>query len=382
MAAALSPLQGDWSMKSQINWSHWIAMQAGVPPISMSSPGAAKTACHRALADATGRRFIQFIAEQHLPEDCSGAPLPIDIELADGTVHRATTPVLPEVMVRAKHEPTVLLFDEINQCGHSMLGAIQEWFTEPPAECWMAGCMNPVERSTNGVELSPPFVNRICLLQWDIPKQSIKEGWRNGFKGYPAPEVPIVPADYLNKHGHHWGNLLADFEERCPHLFGEQAFPSDPNKACDPWPSYRSWTNVGKLMAAAESVWANARVRAELVTGCVGEGPANEFLTYLGVMDLPNPEDLLRRPDTLELPQRFDLQRAIMASLINAVKENNTGERWERLFDCVEIAFEQHPETALSCEGYTWKVKPAGHSPAPRNGVASEMRRLRLQPTS
>lgn len=366
-------------MRSQQNWAALIATQAGICPYIEGSPGTAKTAVLRALAAATGRRFIQVILRQKMPEDLGGVPVPSDITLGDGSVVRGVQHLLGEDMLRAHHEPSLMLLDEMNQAGHDVLGAAQEFINSPPANCWLVAVGNPVEQSTSGVELAPPVVNRMLVTSWERPNETRRQGWRNGFSGFPAPDVPIVPAGFLEQYGPSWGQMLCDFEDRMPALFGEEAFPKTPGSASQPWPSDRSWTNCGILMAACDSVWANASTRAKCVLGTVGQGAGNSFLQWSNLKDLPDPEELLARPDTLVLPKRFDLVRTILGGCLSAVKGNATPERWERLFDLIEVAYGQQPEVALSIEGQVWKIKPAGHQPRLRQGgAAAEMRQVRL----
>ena len=393
-------------MKSQQNWASLIACQSGIVPMIEGPPGTGKTAVFRALANAANRRFLQVILGQLMPEDLRGIPVPSDIIIPNGQICRACNGTRPndgrppcpncdssnredlevrgvrfligEDFLRANHEPTLMLLDEFNQCGTDVHGAAQEIVNTPPEDCWMVAVSNPAEQSTNGRELTPPMVNRMCVVQWERPNKSRREGWRNGFRDYPAPDVPIVPPDFLTTYGANWGGLMCDFEDRFPSLFGEAAFPKDVAMASRPWPSDRSWTNVGILMAACDAVWANKLTRAHCVIGCVGEGAGNQFLQWAAMNDLPDPEDLLARPDQLKLPNRFDLVRTILGSVISAVEENNTPERWERLFDLIEVAFTQQPETSLASEGRVWKIKPDGHTPKLRNGVAAEMRKARL----
>src|SRR5262245_34880199 len=62
-------------MRKETNWAFFIAGQAGVTPVAFGCPGVAKTASCRALADQTGRRFVSFVLQHHLPEDFGGFPV-------------------------------------------------------------------------------------------------------------------------------------------------------------------------------------------------------------------------------------------------------------------------------------------------------------------
>lgn len=365
---------------SQTNWAYWIAGQVQVVPIAYGSPGTAKTAFCRSLANHTGRQFLQLILRQIMPEDVKGIPVPGKIEIG-GVEHDGVRFLLNEDLLRARHEPTVLLLDEMNHAGHDVLGAVQEMINDPPPKCWMFAAANPVEQSTSGVELAPPVINRMCKLEWETPVNSIVAGWQSGFFSHPEPNIPIVPENYLDDSGEFWGKTLAEFHVRFRDLF-DNSFPKDANLASEPWLSYRSFTNVGLLMCACDAVGANKSVRSKLVRGCIGDGAANQFLQYVAELDLPDPEDLLTRPDSLKLPVRFDITRTIIASVIGAVQSNSTPARWEQARDVLEVAFDQRPEAAMAAEGKLFKIKPQGHLPLERNGAAAKMRDLRLATTS
>lgn len=365
-------------MEHQVNWAFWIAGQARVVPLAYGIPGVAKTASCRSLAQRANRRFLGCYLDQMLPEDMGGVPAPTRISIGD-VEHDCIKKLLDETMLRAQLEPSVVLLDELNQASHSMMAAAQEWINSPPESCWMFAAANPVEQASNGVDLTPPLVNRMCVVTWERPVEARREGWRRGFRDYPAPQVPLLPDDYLDIFGGKWGELLCAFEDQHADLFGDDAFPKDLDQATKPWPSDRSWTNVGILLSAGESVGANATTRHNLIAGCVGDAAAQQFERWLAAQDLPDPEELLAMPHTLKLPVRFDMSRAIVASIIGRLRANCTPARWESAYDLLEVAFRQQQEVALSAEGAVWKLKPDGHLPKERNGAAAEMRKARLE---
>jgi hypothetical protein len=55
-------------------------------------------------------------------------------------------------------------------------------------------CRLPL-RSTARVDLTPPMVNRLCLLAWEPDENGWDRGTRDGFR-YQAPDVPILPSDW------------------------------------------------------------------------------------------------------------------------------------------------------------------------------------------
>lgn len=356
----------------QTNWAPLIAGQVGVVPLSLGIPGVAKTAFYEALAQTTSRRFVPYMLDQSLPEDLKGYPLVQEIETNGRTV-KAMVHVLEEARLRAETEPTVVLLDELTCAGHSIQAAALQWVNNPNPNCWMFAAANPPDKAAAGVDLTPPMVNRLCVIPWETPIESIREGWRNGLE-FPAPETPIVPdnwRDYLPK----WGMLLDEFIQRFPDRL--EAYPKDAAKAAEPYPTPRSWTNVIKLLAAAESVSASKNIRRLLVIGCVGDGAGAEFMTFLDTQALPDPEDVLSDPCTLQLPRRGDLAVAIVRSILARVETDNTIERWERCCDVFETTYGQNKEVAMAGYGKLCKLKPAMYNPSKRNGVFAEMDRLR-----
>ncbi len=362
-------------MNKQTNWAHFISMQCGIVPHSLGSPGTAKTALHAALAAQTNRYFVQSILRQKMPEDLGGIPQP-EMILTDPVCVKGVRYLLPEEMVIAKHKPSIVLLDELNHAGHDVLGAAQEWINNVPKNCWMAACSNPVEHSTAGQELSLPAINRMVTLEWETPTEVIYSGWQSGFQSYDEFDFPIVPADYLATYGQYWGEKLIQFDREQPDVL-ENDMPKDDE--IRPYASYRSLTNMGKLMAACDAVGANKGTRSKIVHGTIGRNAGQAFLELIRSETLPDPEDLLKDPKSLQLPARFDRVRAIIQSVISAVKGTN-GKRWEQAFDVLEVAFEQNQEAAMAAEGALWKAKPAGHEPVLRkDGAAKAMRDLRLQ---
>ena len=361
------------------NMAMSIAIQARKVPFMLGDPGSGKTASLRSLASQMGVRFQQTILRTKTPEDIGGIPVTGKVGMTDGREFEGVRYLLPEEILHAVHEPTLWVFDEFNQAGHDTMGAAQEMLNTPLENSWMVCLGNPPERSTDGKELPPPVINRLCVLDWERPVDSLKAGWRNGFKNYPEVQFPMLPENWFDDYCPAYGNLFADMMDCLPHLFGPEAYPKDMDMTTKPYPSDRSMENAGVLLAACDSVMAPHRVRAQLVGGCIGKGAANEVLQYIGYLDLPDPEEMLSRPDLVEVPVRFDLARAMIASVIRAIEAEPTGERWERAYDILETVFQSAAEVAMSAEGALWKAKPAGYSPRVRSvGAAAEMQQARL----
>ena len=355
----------------QVNWSYWIAGQAGVIPVAFGMPGVAKTESTRALARAAGRLFLPVMLDQVLPEDLGGYPVVRQVE-HEGRSLDVMRRVHDERFVRARLEPSVLLIDELTNVGHAQQAAALQLMAEGIEGCWIFAAANPPEQAAAGIELTPPMVNRLCVLQWELDRDAIRTGWRQGLV-FPSPDIPLLPSDWM--HGAaKWGALLCEFERAFPDLL--DAFPRDVAQASQPFPSPRSWTNVVKLLAAAESVDASERIQSQLVYGCVGQAAGTQFLTWLSRQDLPDPESILANPGALRLPKRGDLALAIVSSVLNRIERQNTPDRWEAGRDVLGIVFRQTQEIAVAAHGRLWKCKPPGYQPKQRGAEFAELHQL------
>lgn len=356
----------------QTNWAYWIAGQAGVIPLALGMPGVAKTESTRALAKAAQRRFLPVMLDQILPEDLGGYPVVKELT-HNGKQIEVMRRVFDEKFVRARLEPSVMLIDELTNAGHSTQAAALQVMAEGIEGCWIFAAANPPEQAAAGVELTPPMVNRLCILQWEIDREAIRHGWCNGLQFQP-PEVPLLP-DNWRDHTATWGPIVSAFIDRFPTLL--DAYPKDPRKASQPFPSPRSWTNVIKLLSAAESVDADEGVKGLLVHGCVGMSAAVQFTTWMSQQGLPDPEAILSCPSNLQMPHRGDLGVAVLSAVIGRVAAQCTPERWENAREVLGNAFTQGAEEiAIAAHGRLWKLKPANYSPKPRNGVYSRMNQI------
>lgn len=359
-------------MSNQTNWAPLIAGQVGVVPLSIGIPGVAKTAFFEALALATGRRFVPYMLDQSLPEDLRGFPMLSDVEV-NGEKLKAMVHVPELERLQADREPSVVLLDELTCAGHSIQAAALQWVNNPSPSSWMFAAANPPDKAAAGVDLAPPMVNRLCVIPWETPVDAIRDGWRNSLS-FPSPDVPILP-DNWREHLPKWGVLVDEFIQRFPDRL--EAYPKEAAKASEPYPTPRSWTNVIKCLAGAESVGASKSVRRLLVDGLVGAGAGIEFLTFLDTLDLPDPEAILSDPSILDLPKRGDLAIAVVKGVLGRIEADNSPERWERGLDVFARLWGQSKEIAMSSYGRLWQLKPAGHSPTERNGAIAELNKIR-----
>lgn len=372
-------------MSKQLNWGFWIPGQIGIVSYCEAMPGVAKTASAAALAKQTGRWFLPIMLTQWLPEDLGGFPVAREMTVGEAGEFLGIDPDLlggqqgklhgmlkiPDVRLQlARKIPTLCLMDEFGSVPHSTQAAALTIINDGlGANCWMFAAGNPLEAAASGAEITPPMVNRICVVQWEFDIQAHQQGLSNN-DVYPTPDVPIVPSDWKTYFGK-WGTLVASFLKQYPAC--RQNFPSAPEEACRPYPSPRSWTNAANCLAAGESVGANVETMQSMTSGLVGNAASVQFWQWLGTQDLPDPEAILANP-AMEVPSRGDLLTAIVKSVVGALERESTPERWEAAIDFVEHVYKTvSEEVAMACRGAIWILKPSGYSPKVRKGAWREM---------
>ena len=86
---------------------------------------------------------------------------------------------------------------------------------------------------------------------------------------------------------------------------------------------------ASRFLAAIEAVSpGNRLLQGAALAGLIGD-QALPFLEYSEQLNLPDPEDILKDPRSLVLPDRTDRAYAICYSLVGAVLNNKTLPRWE-----------------------------------------------------
>ncbi|MGH9158274.1 MAG: AAA family ATPase [Acidimicrobiales bacterium] len=342
-----------------------LAVVAGSPALVWGEPGVGKTSFVEQLALSLGRHLEVVVASLREPADFAGLPL-----IHGREVHLAP----PRWAVRLAGEPSGLLFlDEITTAPPAVQAALLRVVVERtvgelalPESVGVIAAANPADVAAGGWELSPALANRFVHLEWRADVESFTEGL---VAGWPAPEPVTVPATWRGGIAAQ-NALVAGFLRSRPEL--RQSLPQDDLARGRAWPSHRTWTMAARLAAVAVSAGAAADVTLALLSGCVGGGPAVEFLAWAMSLDLPDPEELLRSPAGLDPGGRPDQVYAILSSVVGAVAANPTVDRWQAGWSVLARVGDSAVDVAVGAARSLARLRPLGASvPVSASGLCA-----------
>lgn len=313
-------------MGSAVREALAVAVQMGQPVLLWGGPGEGKSAVVEQVAAQLGRRCEVVIGSVREASDFAGLPM---------RVGDSVSFVPPRWATRCMERPdTIVFLDELTTAQPSVQAAMLRVVLERevgdlslPDTVSIVAAANPPETSAGGDDLSAPLANRFCHLDWEADLGQWVSGMLRGWAASPVPIVPVERATHEVK----WRALVAAFVKARPSLLRQ--VPADVVSQGRAWPSPRTWDRVHRVAAAADASGAGRAVRALLVEGMVGAGPAIELLRYAEEVDLPDPEAVLADPSVLHLDPRADLLLACLAAVTTAVATECTRERWEAAWE-------------------------------------------------
>lgn len=348
IAMAASP----WSTKA-----FWIAGQCGVVPLAISAPGQSKTACAQALAEATGRFFAGVILNHKLPEDFGGFPMLGDL-YGQKTMFRAPD----EFLVRCAHEPSILLIDELTNAAPAQQAAALELMQKGIPGCWIFAAANPEHLAASPVPLSPPMINRLCLLEWTPDIQAWLRGLEAGNEFEP-PNIPVVPqttederAQLLNLRKM-WGALVADYCRVKPENANRPPKATEIDLLAKPFPSMRSWSNFVVCAAGSDAAGQSKFVTDALAHGCLGEAVASDFIHWRESLDLRDPHSILMNADKYKLRGKPAIDMVEVRQCLVHVINSQDEDMWHKMWQVAYVIHDQKPELAAIVAATLWGKK-------------------------
>jgi len=300
---------------NEINFAPYIVGQCGIAACVEGDPGSAKTDSFRALSTAAERLFLSYELSRTQPEDLGGFPVVSRLTHA-GVPYEYMKMVPDERLLRADLQLSLLLLDEMTNVGPSKQAAALNLVQRGIRTAWMFMACNPLETAADAHPFTCPMINRIWYGAWEKDDEAFDWGLTHRLT-FPTPEVPIVPANYMD-YSDHWGELVRQYFQYNPQ--DRDGCPKAEAERHKPFPSRRSWRNTVACLAAAEACGVSVDVRDKIIRGFVGEKVGQSFVTYLNNLQLPSPQSILDAADNFVLPDRFDVAMAILGSVVNYLR--------------------------------------------------------------
>jgi len=298
----------------------------GIPVLLWGKPGEGKSSFLESLAQPNFP-VLTLIASIHDPTDFSGLPI-----MHEGKVRYA----IPEWVENFGAEGEGILFlDELTTAPPSVQAALlrvvlerKVGFHDLPAKVRIVSAANPPDLMTGGWELSPPLRNRFVHLPWELPAEVYKNALLNG---YVKPLLPNIPKEAHAIALKKYQLLIHGFLSRNPNLL-----TSSPETDRYGFASPRSWDYAAALMASCAVLKLSpldgnteSKVFLELLSGCVGDGIAVNFLGFLKNLKVPNPQQLLDGKVNVRVK---DLNESELFILFNGFRPHLKREMDEAIF--------------------------------------------------
>lgn len=325
-----------------------VAIAAKAPVILWGAPGQGKTSVLEQIAADTQRMIRTVLASIREPSDFAGLP-----HIVDGKTKLIAPDWAQDIAVEGNG---ILFFDEISTAPPATQAAMLRVALDRVAGDLYLGdgvsivaAANPPEIAADGWDLAAPMANRFCHLEWALPADVVRDGFSIGW-----PEVPVPQADpaRLERETSDARVLVGAFLGARPDMV--TVIPKSTAESGRAFPTPRSWEMAASLYGYATAAGVSNTARRMLIVGAIGQAAAAEFLAYIADLDLPDPEALLADPSKFEAPTRGDRVYAVGASVLAAVKMNNTPERWKAAGKVVAaIAKANHADVAVAI-GKRW----------------------------
>ncbi len=302
----------------------------------LGDPGVGKSQIVRAAAARYGLPFVTMNLVLSDPTDLKGLPFLLTLE--DGT--RIVDWVKQRQFMQGK--PFILFLDELFQ---AMVATM----------CVVAPIID--EKRVDDMQLHPD-----CRIIFASNKASNKAG-TNRVPSHIPNRATIVELEVSNDDWLLWAiengmpEVIPAFMMMRPNLL-HPGF--DPNQMINATP--RQWAGVGRMLNAGLP----EDIKFDCIAGCVGEGPAAEFIGFERIMgQVPTREQILMNPETTPVPEDPSAQYAVAGMLIQNTTSNNFDvvvqymqrmpEDFQAMF-CKEVLRLQPAVT--SCRGYVkWAIR-------------------------
>jgi hypothetical protein len=280
-----------------------VAIKAKVPAILWGPPGIGKSSIVKQIAESMGLGLIDMRLVQMSAVDLRGLPV-ADRETM--TTRWFPPNELPRVERDGAHG--ILFLDELCNAPREVQSAALQLILDrrlgeyrlPEGWVIVSASNRPQDKAGSYAILSSlanrmihiPVYSKMPAMLLDIKDVRVSQDeWTKW--AYQAEVHPLV-IGYLNK-------------------MPQMMYKTDNNQVA--YPSPRSWEMVSRVLQNTRKV-SSPETRL-LISGCIGEGPAVEFIAFSKVADsIPDPEDILLGKNPV-VPKEGDAQYACCSALVS-----------------------------------------------------------------
>lgn len=285
-------------------------LAANVPLILWGPPGTGKTATITHLARRLGWHLEVVIGSTRDRTDFGG--FPVD---RPGGVEVVPFPWVKRLAEAG--EESILFLDELASTPEDVMPALLRVLAERYAgDVHLPGrivaASNQPKFSRLSSLLDPAMANRFGHLEWQMDPREWALGKREGFHTL-YPDLPPLPSPDRLRAAQSWADQMVSlYLERNPtHAYQEP----EGEESGYAWPSYRTWDLASRVLAAARALGFSESIQARAVAALVGRN-GFAFMTFVREMDLPDPGELMRRPELL--PEKDDRAYAALMAVASA----------------------------------------------------------------
>lgn len=323
------------------------SMKARMPAVLVGPPGVGKTAKLYELAERMKYSLVTLIGSQLDPTDIVGLPKgEILGKTEDGEDIYGTVNLSPWWQVKILRERKVILFlDEMSNTSSatraSMLTMLQSREfpngQKMPKETIVVGAMNPTEQAADGYDLDYPTTNRINFIVW---APSVEE-WKAGMLMAWGKKVSENEMEWRKKIVAFIGDQPSELQRLPEPVSSPEAFGVNPRDASEmevlryAWPSRRSWDNLTRVLAVADT---NHVVQDTLAQGIVGYASAAKLRDWLQRHSQLTPRQLMANPKKMNWKKSsHDESTYLLRSVLDSIKDAKTSTQAIAVFEEIAV---------------------------------------------
>lgn len=289
----------------------------GAPVIFWGLPSTAKSQLVRQAALEANLPIAPLFPGQRQPEDFSGVLMPGK----DGPTLECILGAVRWINSMARG---VIFLDEMGDATPvtqgALLGFIQDRIcgdTPLSPGARIISAANPPKWSTSGFTMKATTANRMCHFQVKCPPyrqwidRMISRNVKTLYDTVATEE--IIRDKWASCFSHSLALFTGYHEYRGGITLHQEPQPDHPQSGfC--WASPRTWELSALMHATAGCLDKSDTIKSLVVEGCVGEGCATDFFTWVRNADLPRPEEVLKHGWTPD-KRRLDIAFAVLTSV-------------------------------------------------------------------